>query len=732
MVTNMKHLIKNTTLKQQIDREKIKKYIEENKASLKKQGLCLAVADIFVNGVIVMYACSMGGAEISFNPLRLIGYGLFHSGSFISYLVIVVVTFGLLTEHKIKFITTAKNIDERKFEVSDTNDYDSSHFMIEEDKKKYLRRGTIEELTGNILGIDPDTGLLAELNPDLPIDELRNGNVFAQGGPGSKKSRSRIIPDILQCVRRGESMILLDAKGELCSKTSLFVESQGYITRRINFIDPIVSDSVPFLKMVGNSTQKAQKMATIIMANASGEDRKGGFWEDGEKALLVFAILLVALDKKIPDNEKTLGRVFDILVHKGKNIEELQAIADSLPAGHPAREQWDIFLITPENVRSSIASGLATKLQILNTKEVAAMTGYDEVDLEAPGKCKCAYYVMISSTDDTYQWLQALFFSFLFDTLIVYAGRQYTQTLPVKVNFLFDEFSKAGNINKFEDVLSVARSTGIDITMIVQSMGQVINLYGETTVQNMLSNCDIQMLLGTNEHQKNASYWSDREGNITIKPSSEKQDEEGESVSVSSGTGQRPLETIAEVMKMDRKEERVCIANADPLKLLKYDYSNHPYAKQLKIQNPIAHVPAWWSREEVYSKKWFQSAVKEVLEYNNEREQDTPLSFDSWKKKKEFSAKTECVDEELLKKALKESKNQAKRLEKDKKMLEKAEYDIYRKDIENRNLSERKERTADNQTINNNSVKDMRFTKEEAENIARIIAEDITNQKNKV
>lgn len=65
-------------------------------------------------------------------------------------------------------------------------------------------------------------------------------------------------------------------------------------------------------------------------------------------------------------------------------------------------------------------------------------------------------------------------------------------------------------------------------------------------------------------------------------------------------------------------------------------------------------------------------------------------------------------------------------------MLEKAEYDIYRKDIENRNLSERKERTADNQTINNNSVKDMRFTKEEAENIARIIAEDITDQKNKV
>lgn len=129
---------------------------------------------------------------------------------------------------------------------------------------------------------------------------------------------------------------------------------------------------------------------------------------------------------------------------------------------------------------------------------------------------------------------------------------------------------------------------------------------------------------------------------------------------------------IAEVMKMDRKEERVCIANADPLKLLKYDYSNHPYAKQLKIQNPIAHVPAWWSREEVYSKKWFQSAVKEVLEYNNEREQDTPLSFDSWKKKKEFSVKTECVDEELLKKALKESKNQAKRLEKDKKNARKS------------------------------------------------------------
>lgn len=673
--------IQEWTLKQRVALKKTRSYVKTHKKQLLKMWGIIAVADIFLNGIIMMCLCAITGAKMSANPIRIIGYGLFHSGSIPLYFLVVLVTCYAAFRWHLDKALDSQQLDDRDFIISDTNEYDSSHFMDDEEKQILLKEGDIEDLDGNILGVDMVTKKPVELNPDMPITEKRNGNTFVAGGSGSRKTRSQILPTILQCIKREESIIVLDPKGENYEETHLFAEKNGYIVRSINYLNPICSDSIAYLHLVGDDTIAAQTMAEVIMANASGEQaHKGDFWADGEKALLEFGILEVSMDKKIPDEKKTLGKVYDILVHK--TIDEIQAMAEGLGNDHPAKKQWDIFMTTPEQTRGGILTGLATKLQLLQEPTTNAITSYDEVDLEAPGKYKCAYYLIIDPTQDTFQWLQALMFSFLFNKLLNYASTQPGRKCRVPVNFVLDEFSKAGTIAQFEPILSVTRSYGINVMMIVQGLGQLTDLYEQTGADLILGHCDTQIFLGTTEHKTNGDWWSSKEGEVTIKTISEKKNTAGflsgmmgAENSDSVGSGKRALETVSELITMSRDEERVFIANAHPLKLYKFDYSNHPYYDQLEKENAVQHTPAWWSRDDVRDEKWFRTAVKKVAEEGQEGSADT--SFEDWKKMKIQNSKSRYVNKEALIRVLKKSKQQKKQNELDKKKIEQAEYELF-------------------------------------------------------
>lgn len=673
--------IQEWTLKQRVALKKTRSYVKTHKKQLLKMWGIIAVADIFLNGIIMMCLCAITGAKMSANPIRIIGYGLFHSGSIPLYFLVVLVTCYAAFRWHLDKALDSQQLDDKDFIISDTNEYDSSHFMDDEEKQVLLKEGDIEDLDGNILGVDMVTKKPVELNPDMPITEKRNGNTFVAGGSGSRKTRSQILPTILQSIKRGESIIVLDPKGENYEETHLLAKKNGYIVRSINYLKPICSDSIAYLHLVGNDTIAAQTMAEVIMTNAGGEQaHKGDFWADGEKALLEFGILEVSMDKKIPDEEKTLGKVYDILVHK--TIDEIQAMAEGLGNDHPAKKQWDIFMTTPEQTRGGILTGLATKLQLLQEPTTNAITSYDEVDLEAPGKYKCAYYLIIDPTQPTFQWLQALMFSFLFNKLLNYASTQPGRKCRVPVNFVLDEFSKAGTIAQFEPILSVTRSYGINVMMIVQGLGQLTDLYEQTGADLILGHCDTQIFLGTTEHKTNGDWWSSKEGEVTIKTVSEKKQTAGflsgmmgADSSDSVGSGKRALETVSELITMNRDEERVFIANAHPLKLYKFDYSNHPYYAQLEKENAIRHTPAWWSRDDVRNEKWFRTAVKEVAEEGQEGSAD--ISFEDWKKIQIQNAKSQYVNKEALARVIKKSKQQKKQNELDKKKIEQAEYELF-------------------------------------------------------
>ena len=130
-----------------------------------------------------------------------------------------------------------------------------------------------------------------------------------------------------------------------------------------------------------------------------------------------------------------------------------------------------------ETVRTSVIIGLGSKLQVMQAQQVKNITSYDEIDLELPGKQKCAYFCIVSDQDNTFEFLSTLFFSFLFIRLIRYAdSRCEGNTLPTKVRFILDEFPNcSGSIPDFQKKCSTIRSRGVSVAVFFQNVGQMKN-----------------------------------------------------------------------------------------------------------------------------------------------------------------------------------------------------------------------------------------------------------------
>ena len=150
-------------------------------------------------------------------------------------------------------------------------------------------------------------------------------------------------------------------------------------------------------------------------------------------------------------------------------------------------------------------------------KLVDKITKYHNIDLELPGKQPCAYFCIISAQDTAYEFLSSLFFSMLFKKLSDYARKHGDERgrLPIEVNFLLDEFCNVGKLLDFKKTISVVRGYGINCQIVVQSIAQLSDRYPVKEWEEIVGNCDTQLVLGCND-MMTSEYISKRCGSITI------------------------------------------------------------------------------------------------------------------------------------------------------------------------------------------------------------------------
>ena len=204
---------------------------------------------------------------------------------------------------------------------------------------------------------------------------------------------------------------------------------------------------------------------------------------------------------------------------------QLTALFERLPLDHPARGPYRLFSQASDTVRSGIVLGLGTRLQVLQNEAVARILRRSDIDLTAPGKRKCATFVVLSDQDATMAFLSSLFFSFLFIKLTRFADSTPEMRCPVPVNLILDEFNNIGKLggaadgSDFARTLSVVRSRAIYVTLAVQSLGQLQNRYPNNLWAEIVGNCDVQIMLGCTD-DLTAEYFSSRSGDMSIQVSS--------------------------------------------------------------------------------------------------------------------------------------------------------------------------------------------------------------------
>lgn len=481
---------------------------------------------------------------------------------------------------------------ERNLVFSNKGTYGTSGFMTRRELADVLDLvSDVHKHHGTILG------LLDGQVVCVPEKTRLNSNIAVYGASGSKKTRAYCVNRILQAASKpeGESLIICDPKSELYEKTSSYLRSKGYVVKVFNLVTPSCSDSWNCLGEIRGQELMAQLFCDVIIKN-TGSERGDHFWDSAEMNLLKALVLYV--DQSYPEDKRNIGEVYQLLTLNSE--KDLNSIFDLLPVDHPAKAPFSIFRQSSESVRGGVIIGLGSRLQIFQNRDIRMITSRNEIDLELPGKQRCAYYCITSDQDSTFDFLSSLFLSFSFIRLVRYADQECPGgELPVPVHVLGEELCACGVIPDLSRKISVIRSRRISLSAVFQNLAGLQNRYPYNQWQEILGNCDVTLFLGCTD-PLTADFISQRTGEASIAVTSQARQLGSWRISnhtpeyrETSGVGRRRVMTMDEVLRLDVDRALVIIRGKKVLEVDKYDYSRHPEAKKLQASKASAHIPAW-------------------------------------------------------------------------------------------------------------------------------------------
>ena len=451
----------------------------------------------------------------------------------------------------------------------------------------------------------------------------KNLNVMVIGGSGSGKSRFYVKPNLMQA---NTSYVCTDPKGELLRSTGKMLESYGYKIKVFNLIDMAHSHNYnPFnyiYDVDGNYSATAViKMVNVLMKNTSKEGGGGGdqFWDDSTKALLAaLCFYLVECEDKSMQNfsevmkllkkaevkegsddyQSDLDLIFDALefpdkykTEEAEHNEQFKSLnlIDLAKTAKPANrymclKYYKDFKKAAGDTAKSILISTAVRLQAFNIPEVMDLTCCDNIHLEIIGDEKTVMYIIIPSSDDTFNFLAAMMYTQLFDVLYDRANFKHGGRLPFHVRCLLDEFANVGTIPRFEELLATMRSMEISANVIIQNLSQLKKMYKDSW-ENVLGNCDSLLFLGGQE-PTTLEHVSKTLGKETIDTRSHNRTRgRNGSTSENDGILGRELMTVDELKVMKDNECILFVRGIYPFFCDKFVIEKHPNYKLLEDSN---------------------------------------------------------------------------------------------------------------------------------------------------
>lgn len=533
--------------------------------------------------------------KISASIVRNVGLA-FHRSGFRKFSVFAIVGVAALSLIIKRQEGKAGNSDDRNFEFSEYDHYGTSKWMTDEEKTILLEeKDSLMEMSGLIFGIDLDTGKYV----GLPVDSKLNRNIAVCGSQGSTKSASYVRNSIIQLVKNEQSVIVTDPKGEMYRDTAKYCEDNGYVVKQWNLKDLISSDSWHCLGDVDEDN--INTFVDTVIRNTT--DKFDHFYDNTEMDLLKALCLYIKLDEDIPKEEKTFAKAYQMILNN--DVSELDAKFDALEEDNPAKQAYNLFS-KADKVKGNAILGLGTRLQTLQNKKLQKVTGSEDIDLELPAKQKCAYYIITSDQESTYDVYSTLFIAYLFIKTVAFADRQQNGKTIVPIHFMFEEFPNIGEIVDFKKKLATVRGRGIGISIIFQNIPQMANRYPNNQYLEILGGCDIQLFLGCND-EMTAKYYSGKTGEGTIDVETKRKNlktlrvtDYTSDFAQSEGLGKRLVLTPDEVMRLREPTEEdpfgqglLWVGGSRPLKIRKAMFWTHPESKKFEKTIASQHIPKW-------------------------------------------------------------------------------------------------------------------------------------------
>ena len=454
-------------------------------------------------------------------------------------------------------------------------EYGSARWGTAEDIKPYMA----EDFKDNIILTETER-LTMDNRPKSGPKYARNKNVLVIGGSGSGKTRFFVKPNLLQM---HSSYVVTDPKGTVVNEVGNALLKGGYrikILNTINFAKSMHYNPLAYIR----SEKDILKLVNTIIANTKGEGAQSSedFWIKAER--LYYSALIGYIWYEGPEDEKNLNTLIEMINASATRDDDesyknpIDRLFDELEAENPehfAVRQYKKYKLAAGKTAKSILISCGARLAPFDIRELRELTEYDELELDTLGDEKTALFVIISDTDDTFNFIVAIMYTQLFNLLCDKADDKHGGRLPVHVRCILDEFSNIGQIPKFEKLIATIRSREISACVILQAQSQLKAIYKDNA-DTIVGNCDTTLFLGGKEKTtlKELSEILGKE-TIDLYNTGESRGKETSHSLNYQKTG-KELMSMDELSVMDGNKCILQLRGVRPFLSNKYDYTKHP------------------------------------------------------------------------------------------------------------------------------------------------------------
>lgn len=380
------------------------------------------------------------------------------------------------------------------------------------------------------------------------------------GATGSGKTQTVIFPTVKILAKKKESMIITDPKGEIYEETANMLKEKGYNVILLNFRDPQNGNSwnpmdLPYKLYKEDNKDKAIELLDDLALNILyDENNKGSdpFWE--KTSADYFSGVALGLFEDAKPNEININSI-SLTTSIGEDkfggstyIKEYFQSKD--PTG-PAYIKANSTVMAASETKQSILSVFRQKIQLFASREnLSEMLSHSDIDLRSIGEKPTIVYIVIQDEKKTYHSLVTILLKQIYETLISVA-QEHGGKLPVRTNFLLDEFANMPPLKDVTTMITAARSRQIRFTMIIQNFAQLEQVYGKEQAETLRGNCGNMIYLVTTE-LKALEEISKMCGEVKSK----KDDK----------TASTPLVTVTDLQKMKENEVIIMRLRMSPFK----------------------------------------------------------------------------------------------------------------------------------------------------------------------